>query len=292
MAIYSLPELKEVQLYEFKETEVLYTVDYALQLKNGNILAIYDKFYEFDGENIKKSPLNISSNLDSTYFSRIKGRFSHSIIPAQSITKSVYCFDIHYLFEEKEGLLLYTRLKHSREIYSINLENLEDIIIKKLYSTDKEEEASFHNNVDMVLHSEYYPENIYLVINVGFSEPSSSYLRIFNYEDFINGKCNKKNDVTTKMLISDSYNVFGICECDKQYLLLDTITHNIYIFDMINRQKVALCVPTKEGVLPGGPPKNKFMQILEIIKKKIKIRRNKKFYLFNFIDLKYNCCYY
>ena len=263
LAIYSLPELKEIQLYEFKETEVLYKVEYALQLKNGNILAIYDKFYEFDGENIKEGPKNISSNLDNTYFSRIQGQFSHPIIPDKIVTKYIYGFDIHYLFEEKEGLLLYTRLKKSYEIYSINLENFEDIKIKDLYSTYKEEQEFSRGNVDIALHSEYYPENIYLVINVGISKPSSSYLRIFNYEDFISGKCNKKNDVTTKLLISKSSNVFALCEYDKQYLLLDTITNNIYIFDMINRQKVALCVPTKEGVLPRGAPKNKFMQILE-----------------------------
>ena len=57
MTIYSLPNLKEIQTYEFKqETGVIYTIEHALQLKNGNILAIYDRFYEFDGENIKDGP--------------------------------------------------------------------------------------------------------------------------------------------------------------------------------------------------------------------------------------------
>ena len=63
LRIYSLPALKIIESYEFNQkTEGIYTVEYAIQLKNGNILAIYDKLYIFDGENIKEGPKNISEN--------------------------------------------------------------------------------------------------------------------------------------------------------------------------------------------------------------------------------------
>ena len=45
----------------------------------------------------------------------------------------------------------------------------------------------------------------------------------------------------TKKRISNSENVFGYCEYDSKYLLLDTICKGIYIFDMDSKTKVAVC---------------------------------------------------
>ena len=67
----------------------------------------------------------------------------------------------------------------------------------------KEEEFGFSGKLDIVLHSEYYPKYMHLIINEGEFESSSSCLRIHNYEDFNKGKCNKKN-VINKPTISNS----------------------------------------------------------------------------------------
>ena len=263
LTIYSLPNLKEIQTYEFKqETGVIYTIEHALQLKNGNILAIYDRFYEFDGENIKDGPIKSSTKISQNYFKKNESKFCHPYKFDTYITKSHYGFDYGYIFEEQEGLLLYSSSDLCRHIFSIKLENFEDIKRKEIYTTISEQGFYGEGNIDIILHSEYFPENVYLIINYGDFQPSCSYLRIHNYEDFMKGKCDKNNAIN-ELRISTTNNVFGMCEYDKQYLLLDTITNNIYIFDMIKKEKIALCVPTKEGVLPGRKPKNKFIQFFE-----------------------------
>ena len=260
LRIYSLPALKIIESYEFNQkTEGIYTVEYAIQLKNGNILAIYDKLYIFDGENIKEGPKNISAKLSKQYFKKEDRKFAHPKNPDKYIIKSMFGLNLNHMFEIQEGLLIYNK---GSDIFSIKLDNLEDIQIKEIYTTWKEKEFGFAGNLDIVLHSEYYPENVYLIINDGEFSPSSSHLRIHNYQDFIKGTCNKDNTLD-KLTISNSTNVFGMCEYNEQYLLLDTIINNIYIFDMIKKEKVAICAPTKEGVQPGRPPKGKFSQFFE-----------------------------
>jgi hypothetical protein len=65
--IYDVPELKMLSRYTFpndwEDENELYRISRAIQLKNGNILAIRDKFYEFDGESIKEGPKRQSSEL-------------------------------------------------------------------------------------------------------------------------------------------------------------------------------------------------------------------------------------
>ena len=53
-SIYSVPDLKLVESYEFSKEidEIIFLLDFAIQSKNGNIFMIADKLYIFDGENI------------------------------------------------------------------------------------------------------------------------------------------------------------------------------------------------------------------------------------------------
>ena len=260
LRIYSLPSLKIIQSYEFhQKTEGIYTIEYAVQLKNGNILAIYDKLYIFDGENIQEGPKNISTKLGRQFYEIEKVKFPHPKDPESYIMRSLSKFNINCIFEILEESLIYTPRLHDSSIYSIKLDNLEDIQIKGIYNHKVREIDSF-GHIDIILHSEYYPENVYLIINIGISTTSGSNLRIHNYQDFIKGLCNKGNAIDN-LLISNTTNVFGMCEYNEQYLLLDTIEKNIYIFDIIKKQKVAICAPTKEGIQPGTrPPKGKFSQ--------------------------------
>lgn len=70
LEIYSIPDLKLVQKYEFPTPDEgpVYSIANAIQLKNGNIFAIYNQFYEFKGEDIKGGPISLSEKLDSSYY--------------------------------------------------------------------------------------------------------------------------------------------------------------------------------------------------------------------------------
>ena len=69
LCIYSIPKLKLVDKYTFNNEEEdgeegnIFSLDGAIQLKNGNILAIYNKLYEFEGESIKNGPKRSSEEL-------------------------------------------------------------------------------------------------------------------------------------------------------------------------------------------------------------------------------------
>ena len=222
----------------------------------------YDKLYIFDGTNIQEGPNNISTKLGREYYEKKEIKFPHPKDPNDYIVRSISEFNINHIFEIQEESLIYTPKLHDHSIYSINLDNLEDVQIKSIYQIYKDKEFGDTGKIDIILHSEYYPENVYLIINFGYLKPSASDLRIHNYQDFIKGLCNKGNAVDN-LKISNTENVFGMCEYNEQYLLLDTIEKNIYIFDIIKKQKVAICAPTKEGVQPGRPPKGKFARFFE-----------------------------
>lgn len=77
LIIYSIPNLKEVKRYTFPNEEDdednVYRMNNAIQLKNGNILAIRDKYYEFNEESINEGPKRSSENIRySETSSRIK----------------------------------------------------------------------------------------------------------------------------------------------------------------------------------------------------------------------------
>ena len=63
--IYIVPDLKMLSRYTFPigRMKMNYIEFLELYLKNGNILAVRDKFYEFDGESIKEGPKRQSGEL-------------------------------------------------------------------------------------------------------------------------------------------------------------------------------------------------------------------------------------
>ena len=68
LAIYSVPKLKLVEEYVF-DSELdgtIYLIDSPIQLKNGNIFAICDRLYIFDGESISKGPKITSDTINNT----------------------------------------------------------------------------------------------------------------------------------------------------------------------------------------------------------------------------------
>ena len=58
LAIYRVPKLKLIEEYVFGSEldSTVYLIDSPIQLKNGNIFAICDRLYIFDGESISKGP--------------------------------------------------------------------------------------------------------------------------------------------------------------------------------------------------------------------------------------------
>ena len=70
LEIVNVPKLKKVEEFKFNSIidDVVYGIDSALQLKNGNIFTICDRFYFFDGENISKGPKTKSEEINNIYF--------------------------------------------------------------------------------------------------------------------------------------------------------------------------------------------------------------------------------
>lgn len=64
----------------------------------------------------------------------------------------------------------------------------------------------------------------------------------FNIENFLKQKKATQEPLFT-IQASDSEKIFGFCEYDKKYILLDSYTSGIYIVDIELKQKVALSVP-------------------------------------------------
>lgn len=66
LAIYTIPDLKLVEKYIFDSEieDIIYILDGALQLKNGNIFAICDKLYIFNGESIADGPKTTSEEIN------------------------------------------------------------------------------------------------------------------------------------------------------------------------------------------------------------------------------------
>ena len=108
LEIYSIPDLKLVQKYEFpyQEDGDIFFVTNAFQLKNGNIFAVYNRFYQFQGESIEEGPIFKSEELD---YSDFKERHE------------IEYYDIFNKFEKKQQLkvsLLAIILKLKKEKFS------------------------------------------------------------------------------------------------------------------------------------------------------------------------------
>lgn len=243
LCIYSIPNLKLVDKYTFniKEEEEgeegeIYSLDGAIQLKNGNILTIYNKLYEFEGESIKDGPKRSSEEFQMTETYRDFIYFKDPFDPKKTIKKTRKIFNFTQIMEAIDGKVLY--IKGDKIIKCIDSNTL-DINFPSLLTVKD------HWTIDIIFQSEFYPDYLYICKNLHTYEKQCSELSVYDINDF----CNNKINCLFTIKVSNSVTIFAYCEYDKKYLLLDTIKNGIYIFDMETKTKVAVC-PLKADV--GG----------------------------------------
>ena len=309
LEIYSIPHLKLIEEYEFESTVkgVMYQVVYATQLNNGNIISICDRLYEFDGEKISKGYIRTSEMLKGIYYKTINISFKDpfDIFNKKAITKQSSSFQAESIIHIDDEKLLFTmHLNHM--VYLLDINNLNGNI-NYLYELEKKRMiGSFSSCLDIIFQSQYYPSNLYICANdANVDAPVESNLLIFDIKQF----CipNKDKNALATINVSKSENVYGYCEYDKKYLLLDTIHKGIYIIDIESKSKVAVCEPKikeqKSSLIKSlefinkVTPSKKTMTFsrFEDIKKGNLYRKMKKlddghvitcYYAFNLIDIK------
>lgn len=148
------------------------------------------------------------------------------------------------MFEAKEGIILFTYHRKRSFINLLDIGNLETKE-EKVFSYRKSEREIFEMSI--IKKSEYHPDNLNVVANNIINRDLSdmikktemSTLLVFNLDEFCDKDKKPKNPLFT-ISISNSENVYGMCEYDEKYLLLDTINKGIYIIDMESKQKVAV----------------------------------------------------
>ena len=232
MIIYSIPNLKEVKKYTFPNEEDdednVYLIKNAIQLKNGNILATRDKFYEFDGESINDGPKRSSGNIRySETFTSIKEFLDPGSIQKTIIKKNLIQFVYNTLIEAVDGKVLFSK-RSGTDILGLDSEKLDENLTTLL-------EDDWY--LDIIFPSELYPEHLYICKNQRRPIRCSE-LDVYDIKEFCNEK--KKNALIYKMKISESENIYGCCEYDKKYLLFDTLNKGIYVFDLETKTKVAV----------------------------------------------------
>lgn len=128
ISIYSVPKLRLIENYIFKSEidGVTYSIDSAIQLINGNIFAICDSLYIFDGENIKDGPKTKSGIMDEgscksreIIFTDPEDKFK-----IRKVKKNGRTFLCDFMMEIKEGFVIYT-YEGNQEIYLLDIGNLE-----------------------------------------------------------------------------------------------------------------------------------------------------------------------
>ena len=245
LSIYSVPKLKLVEKYEFESevNDIIYAVAYAIQLKNGNIFSICDKFYFFEGESIANGPKTTSEEVNDISCQKMEARFidPDDIFKRREIVKDSRRYLCDFMIEPKEGIVLYTNdtYEHNKNISLLDVSNLENLETqgKKVYSWS--DLPSKTNEFDIIYQSEYYPEYLYVIANENEYRSNSSLLLIFNSDDFCNKNTSSRKPLN-KIEVSKSRIVFALLEYDKTYLLLDTINNGIYIINIETKQKVAV----------------------------------------------------
>lgn len=233
LEILTFPDLKKVQNYSFpgEKGNILYGINNAIQLKNGNIFVVREKFYEFDGENIEEGPKRSSVKFGGFNITSVK-----FIQKKKTIEKDYGINVCEQLMEAIEGKLLYTSGGSASSIDCIDSTNFEDSCILD----------GVRKHFDLIFRSEINPEQLFICENEDYGNKSSRLL-VYDIQKFCNKK-DIKNPLFT-MKISNSENVYGYCEYDEHYLLLDTILKGIYIFDMKTKTKAAVCNLTRSKVM-------------------------------------------
>jgi hypothetical protein len=244
LAIYSVPKLQLIEEYSFDNEvdETIYQVDCAIQLKNGNIFSICDRLYIFEGESISNGPKITSEKINNAQCQKNKISFEdpHDIFKQKLIIKNGRTFQCDFMFEIKEGLVLYTYCSNF-QIFFLNIDQL-DTEGKKIYEYKLGEGMySKTYQFDIIRQSEYYPENLYICANLekcGWHSADSIFL-VFNFDEFCE-KGSQERKPLYNFKVSESQNIYGMCEYDEKFLLLDTIKNGIYIIDIESKQKIAV----------------------------------------------------
>lgn len=248
LAIFNIPDLKLIEKYEYdgEIDESLYIVNAAAQSKDGNIFMIGDQLYIFDGEVISQGPSKNSEEINDVNLYTIPFQFFEPDDKKEKypIKKKAKIFCCDFLLEVKEGIFLYTETTFSNNELIFLLDISKSKIERNdIFYYDKiTKNGNYKYTLDIILQSEYYPENLYICANYTQGQNYESVLLCFNIENFLNQK-NATQEPLFTIQASDSEKIFGFCEYDKKYILLDSYTSGIYIVDIELKQKVALSVP-------------------------------------------------
>ena len=245
--IYNVPDLKRIGKYEYfeEDEDVFYVLDFAHQLKNGNIFTIVDKLYIFEGEEISQGPKEISEEIKNIYLETRYVEFLKRIngYEERQINRKARVFNCYFLLEVKENMFLY--LERSREtLFLLDISNSK-VKKEEIFYYGKPLKSGHINNynLDIILQSQYYPENLYICANYNrYGNDFESVLLVFNLEKFLKQKHPNQEPLFT-IEVSKSQSIMALCEYDKKYILLDSYTNGIFIIDMELKQNVAVCVP-------------------------------------------------
>ena len=244
MAIYSVPNFKLVEKYVFDSVvdDVIYVSDYATQLNNGDIFSICDRLYIFDGESIANGPKTTSNEVvESNCLSKTVTFIDpEDKWKVRKINRPSKTFQCDFMLEAKEGIILFTAYSHQfLNLLDIgNLQTEEKTVFQYVLL-----QKNKVYDIDIVHKSEYFPDNLYIIANseeTGMHK-AESILFIFQIDEICNTSKNSQSKTPLKMIqISESQNVYALCEYNEKYLLLDTINNGIYIIDLDSKQKVAV----------------------------------------------------
>ena len=252
--ILSIPDFELVQRYIFdKEKEdTTYITTFAYQSKKGDIFTICDKLYIFDGEKISKGPKSESLKLNDVdvYSREIDFYEPLDIFKKRPIYKTFKHFPCDFILEAKEGKFIYTFTEFSSRsaIFLLDI-SFPKVGHEMLFSYKREKSKDNRNyGLDIIQFSEYNPENIYIIGNMDLPEGKGfeSVLLYINVDELLSLTKEKKEPLFT-VEVSKSQRMYGLCEYNEKFILLDSYKNGIYIIDIEKKQKVAVSVPEFYG---------------------------------------------
>jgi hypothetical protein len=251
IVILSVPDLKIIQKYvlDNREGDVYYSIPFTLQLNNGKIFAISDRYYFFDKEEIAKGPSKKSEKIDEIFFTSKEYDFYEDWDKKRKnpIYRTFNRFTVSSLIEVKDQKLIYTKVDPiPYHIFFLDASKASSLSKIPLFSYDKTlkngEKRKYE--LDIIHKSEYYPENIYVIGNRSTLPEKDSFesvLLCLDIDKLL--KQEKKNKEPEFVIqVSNSQKIYSICEYDKKYILLDSYKNGIYIIDLDTKQKVAVSV--------------------------------------------------
>ena len=251
IVILSVPDLKIIQKYvlDNREGDVYYSIPFTLQLNNGKIFAISDRYYFFDKEEIAKGPSKKSEKIDEIFFTSKEYDFYEDWDKKRKnpIYRTFNRFTVSSLIEVKDQKLIYTKVDPiPYHIFFLDASKASSLSKIPLFSYDKilKNGEKRKYELDIIHKSEYYPENIYVIGNRSTLPEKDSFESVLLCLDIDKLLKQEKKNKEPEFIIqvSNSQKIYSICEYDKKYILLDSYKNGIYIIDLDTKQKVAVSV--------------------------------------------------